>query len=161
MSLVCLFLIASCKDAKEVSSVCTCPSSYIFFQKDSAYVFVPNVFTPNGDALNDEFRVLGNEIATFTLYVIDEKDTLAVIDSLDEVWDEWYNPGPAISACELVSLELDVVFTDGTTFSSQNDLLVFKGGGLCLGNNDGCFFEDQFSLNEVVSTNDRVLMSCK
>jgi gliding motility-associated-like protein len=62
---------------------------------DGSYVAVPNAFTPNGDGLNDEFRVIANKISKFKLTIHDNKNN--IIFSTQNMSEGW-NPGTALEA---------------------------------------------------------------
>lgn len=51
------------------SDSCTCDSSEVTVQISASYLNVPNVFTPNGDGQNDEFRVAYTSLKQFHIWV--------------------------------------------------------------------------------------------
>jgi len=54
-------------------------------------LFVPNLFSPNGDGKNDEFRLYGQRIETMTFQVYDRQGTLLFeTNRLEEGWDGKY-----------------------------------------------------------------------
>jgi gliding motility-associated-like protein len=53
--------------------------------------FVPNIFTPNGDELNDIFKVKGKNILELTMYIYDKwGDLVFYTENIDEGWDGRY-----------------------------------------------------------------------
>ena len=63
-------------------------------------IYVPNVFSPNGDGLNDEFKVITEtSLQSFELHLYDRwGDELRIFQSTEETWDgsfrgEIMNPG--------------------------------------------------------------------
>jgi gliding motility-associated-like protein len=72
------------------------------FNTDSVYVkvfqyFIPNTFTPNGDGLNDIFRVVGlYRDIEFKMYVYDRWGGLVFTSSdIDQGWDGTFKGKPA------------------------------------------------------------------
>ena len=61
-------------------------SSYVYVWKD---FWAPNVFTPNGDGLNDVFRFLGGEYIDDFQFTIYNRcgETVFVGESIDDKWD--------------------------------------------------------------------------
>jgi gliding motility-associated-like protein len=58
-------------------------------------VFVPNIFTPNGDNLNDILFVYGNQIKTMELKVYDRwGEEIFVTDDMSKGWDGTYRGKP-------------------------------------------------------------------
>ena len=51
------------------SDSCTCDSSEVTVQISASYLNVPNVFTPNGDGQNDEFRVAYTSLKQYHIWV--------------------------------------------------------------------------------------------
>lgn len=55
---------------------------------NSALTKIPNVFTPNNDGVNDEYRVEGKNLANFNLAILNTKgEILYQTDSMTETWD--------------------------------------------------------------------------
>lgn len=51
-------------------------------------LYIPNTFTPNADGINDVFRIVGNEIETFELFIFNRwGEQLFKSQSLDNAWD--------------------------------------------------------------------------
>jgi gliding motility-associated-like protein len=62
--------------------------------KDS--ISIPNVFTPNGDALNETFKVSSANIEGFRMEIFDRWGLhLATLNSPTEGWDGKYGKGKA------------------------------------------------------------------
>lgn len=55
-------------------------------------LIIPNAFTPNGDNLNDTFKVIGRNIVKYEIKIYDQNNLL-VYNSKDirEGWDGTYN----------------------------------------------------------------------
>lgn len=64
---------------------------YDFFVKDFMTIYVPNTFTPNGDALNDIFMAKGTLVREFHMYVFDRWGQLVFkSDDINKGWDGSY-----------------------------------------------------------------------
>jgi gliding motility-associated-like protein len=51
-------------------------------------VFIPNTFTPNGDGLNELFKVVGSEIEEFELIIVNRwGETIFQTSNIDEGWN--------------------------------------------------------------------------
>ncbi len=67
-----------------------CPASDTMFVKEDCIndIIVPNAFTPNGDAINEIFRVSGSETSTFKIYIYDRwGQEIFKSDDRDIGWD--------------------------------------------------------------------------
>ncbi len=65
-----------------------CSQAPVFEQFGDAKLFFPNIFTPNGDGVNDQFKPDGTNIKSFTLTI--KKDGNQVYQTakpFTEIWD--------------------------------------------------------------------------
>lgn len=89
-------------------------------------VFVPNVFSPNGDRINDEFRVYATcDIENFNLKVFDRWGSI-VYNSNDyrESWDGFFNYEESVKSSVFVwLLEYKI---DGETYRETGDVTVIR-----------------------------------
>ena len=100
--------------AENISCV-TCPSPIVFPFSSTSYtvtlvdtngcvatdvvqvfvdgtLYVPNTFTPNGDGINDGFRVLATEVKTYRLIIFNRwGEEIYRTDKLYDSWDGRYN----------------------------------------------------------------------
>lgn len=54
-------------------------------------VYIGNAFTPNGDGVNDEFKILGIQVQSFNLKIFSRWGTLLFeTNSIDDAWDGTY-----------------------------------------------------------------------
>lgn len=72
----------------EVTGVLGCTQSYTQTFYPEANIYIPNTFTPNGDNINDVFRVLGHDIRSFKIFIFNRwGETVYQSESMDDVWD--------------------------------------------------------------------------
>lgn len=77
---------------------CTTDSTVFDISVSSSQLVVPNVFTPNGDGINDEFRVMYRSLAEFHCWVYNRWGKLVYEwDDPAKGWDGTINGKPAAS----------------------------------------------------------------
>jgi gliding motility-associated-like protein len=78
------------------NAFCTADSMEVKVNISESYLAVPNVFTPNGDGMNDEFRVAYRSLKEFHIWVYNRWGKL-VYESTDPAkgWDGTINGRPA------------------------------------------------------------------
>lgn len=99
-----------CIGSDDVSLVEQCPTR----------IFVPNIFSPNDDNINDTFGPFATDIISLHLQVFDRWGNL-VFESFDENnhWNgEWRNQ-PAPNGVYVWFVELEGYLRDGNTFSQK------------------------------------------
>lgn len=75
-------------------------------------LFVPNIFTPNGDGKNDDIKPLGNEIETLRFSIFDRWGSMVFRSTnISDAWDGTINSKAAAAGAYAYALE--VTFSDG------------------------------------------------
>ena len=65
-------------------------SSYVSIKYD-VVVYVPNTFIPNGDDVNDVFKVYGGNIKEMECLIFNRwGELICTLDSIDDAWDGTY-----------------------------------------------------------------------
>jgi gliding motility-associated-like protein len=60
----------------------------IIVQGDASFIAMPNIFSPNGDGINDEFAVIGESIEKFNCKIYDRWGIMMVeLTSINGKWD--------------------------------------------------------------------------
>lgn len=61
------------------------------YNTDSAGVYAPNVFTPNGDGINDVFNIKTRNLVQYELKVYKQLTLVFSTTDSDDAWDGEYN----------------------------------------------------------------------
>lgn len=146
-----------------------CDTSSQSFISDSVKVFVPTIFTPNGDGVNDIFTYFTNNEKAFSLHrLIVSKGNIVAFDKQDSAIIRWDGLIDGKKAKEnVLNYRILLRRANATTADSIVDIR----GTVCLRNQapictdevTNCSFPDQFnSVNGVVSaTTEPLLETCK
>lgn len=85
------FFLGACREKRPKSDYPNdfCPAANVTLpETDSAFIVVPNAFTPNGDGLNDTWRPVVNHISSLEVKVIDAAGNILFhSNSLNEGWE--------------------------------------------------------------------------
>ena len=86
---------------------------------------MPNIFSPNGTGMNDEYYVRGKGIQLFNLIIFNRWGQI-VFESTDieEGWDGTKNGSPLNQG--VFVYKLDVTFYSGETFSQTGNITLIK-----------------------------------
>ena len=60
---------------------------------DCDEIYVPNVFSPNGDGINDIFKVRGATFELISMKIFNRWGQLIYEDRVGTGWDGWYSSG--------------------------------------------------------------------
>lgn len=120
-----LYILSSCNKEDEIDPITICDSPPLWgMVNECCYLALPNVITPNGNALNDNFRVLQLSIDSSTQYIMEYnmtiKDGNSIVfetDDMLEVWDGTDNS-------EVVSGVFEYTISVRT---NENELTTFNG----------------------------------
>jgi gliding motility-associated-like protein len=107
------------------SKSCTCMDS-ITVQVVESYLFVPRVFTPNGDGIQDEFRVGYKSLASFECWVYNRWGKLVYHwNDPQRGWDGTINGQKASSGPYFYVIQ--AVGTDKITYKKSGDINLLRG----------------------------------
>lgn len=106
---------------------CTDSDSIIVYTKPCCEIFAPNAFSPNGDGINDYFKLslqAGQHVLSFSVY--DRYGSLVYQDKTDKIsWNGNYPNGkPAPTA--VYKYYLLYTCTDGTTLAKRGDITLLR-----------------------------------
>lgn len=93
---------------------------------DDGLLWVPNVFTPNGDGQNDRFAIRGSGIVDFQLTIFDRwGKELRRVGRIDDRWD-----GRTVSGTPVpegaYAYALQVVLNNGLTLTKRGQVMVIR-----------------------------------
>lgn len=98
--------------------------TYIELAVDSACVQAPNVFTPDGDGINDSFYVLARNIAEIEVRILDVN--LQLVMAFDDTRTQWAGSQP--SGFGPFTVQVQAVTTSGITLTGQAPLTILGYG---------------------------------
>ena len=141
-----LFFI-SCKQHNIKRKCCDSPPIKETFS--GGYLGIPNIFTPNGDGMNDMLIVLHKGLATFKLTISNWVGTkIFETTDPDKFWDGTYKGKVDFGAFKF---KLEVITISGEKISQEGRICVFDDSGSracksckCIADADKCVFGDQF-----------------
>ena len=104
---------------------CECDTTFHVSAKESMLA-VPNVFTPNGDGINDEFRVAYRSIRTFSMAVFDRwQHEVYSSNDPSRGWNGTINGRPAAESAYTYIVE--AVGTDGVKYKKKGIVNLLRG----------------------------------
>ncbi|MEO9532505.1 MAG: gliding motility-associated C-terminal domain-containing protein [Crocinitomicaceae bacterium] len=87
--------------------------------------FLPTIFSPNGDLLNDEWNVMGDCIKSYSIEVFNRwGERIFVTTSQQNSWDGTYKGSKVENGSYVYQLELE--YTDGEKVSQSGNVKVVK-----------------------------------
>ena len=88
-------------------------------------VFVPNVFTPNGDGKNDMLYAYGNYIAKLDMHIFNQwGQEIAVINDVHQGWDGKYKGTPQPVGVYVYTVK--AVMTDGRVIQLKGNITLLR-----------------------------------
>ena len=87
-----LYICLSCHDEKKQDPQDCCGNPAIEVSFGNAHVYVPNIFTPNADGINDLLVVYGDSISLITSFQIRDEDNKLVFDTTNMI-PNYYTTG--------------------------------------------------------------------
>ena len=100
-------------------------TAFIFVEEQCPEVFIPNIFSPNGDGENDVLCVEGACISDFTFQIFNRwGEKLFYTESLTDCWDGTHNNSPVNSG--IVAFRISGNLIDGTSFKFGGNITIVR-----------------------------------
>lgn len=98
--------------------------SFIFVN-DSLFYFIPNSFTPNGDGINDQFQIFGQDIQSATMMVFNRWGQMVFMGSNQfQTWDGTYQGIDQPAGVYTYTIEL--TFLNGATVTQNGSITLIR-----------------------------------
>lgn len=88
-------------------------------------IYIPNIFSPNGDGINDYFEVYGQDISSIAIHIFDRWGKLVFYSTdVNAQWDGTRNGKPMNTA--VFAYFIDVTFVDGIREEYKGNLTLVR-----------------------------------
>lgn len=135
----CFIFLLSCRKTN-VNHCCTGTGQLAAV--DSSAIAMPDVFTPNGDGINDQLRVLTKNISSLKLTITRRNKIVFETFDLSAGWDGTHS-GKNSKEREY-SYEVMATTINGQSLSLSGDICIIRDN-CAKGNISDCFFSTQFN----------------
>lgn len=143
-----ILIFSNCNRTK-IDKCCSGAPQIVYI--DSSYIAMPDLFTPNGDGINDQLLVISKNIVS-SKFTITKRFGKVVFSSID-ITTGW-NGGNEKE--KTYSYTVEATTTSGNTLSLSGDVAIIRDN-CANGNFEECFFATQF--NSFSNTFDRNIPS--
>ena len=107
------------------SNGCTGDGNFTIIVDEAVPVFIPNVFTPNGDGQNDTWGIYSSAIKQVSLSVFNRwGEKVFETDNLNQLWDGSYNGKPAPEGVYVYTAA--IVFLDNKTTKLKGSVTLLR-----------------------------------
>jgi len=142
-----IITMGGCKDddddEQNQNPVCACLNDYVVFHTSSNSVCIPNIFTPNGDIVNEVFGPLTlGVINGISIIIKDGVDT--VYSSTSSSWDGTVNGSP-LTVGKNFHYIIEVTLEDGVKKQFENTITVIPDTSSCPDSLSNCVFATQYA----------------
>lgn len=140
LAILVLFVFSACNKTK-IDKCCTCTPQIVYV--DSSFIAMPDLFTPNGDGINDQLQVITKNIVSLECSI--KKKFENVVYSWTDVngyWDGKYNGKNQREKAYFYTIEATT--TSGNTLSLSGNIGVIRDN-CAKGDFEKCFFGTQFN----------------
>lgn len=148
-----VFVLFSNCNKTSVNKCCTGAPQIVY--ADSSYIAMPDLYTPNGDGVNDQLMVLSKNIVSLKCTIT--KRFGKVVSSWNDTnssWDGKFNGKDQRE--KTYSYTIEATTTSGNALSLSGDIAVIRDN-CANGSFEECFFATQF--NYLTGSFDRYLPS--
>jgi len=112
-------------NATDTTNGCTGASEFIVTVDEKYIFYVPNVFTPNGDGINDDVRVFAKGLKYFHWYIFDRwGEQVFYTDDITRPWDGTNN-GKKLNA-DVFVYYVKLAYLTGITKDAQGSITILK-----------------------------------
>ena len=132
--------LTACKK-KSLTNNCCLESPYQS-EFSGGHIFVPNIFTPDGDGKNDLFGPILEGATSYTLKIQSTKNKV-LFSSENQPWDGISN-GSRVRDIVGWTIVVNTSKAEQFTYRGQVCVLV-AGNDICPKNLDDCYFSNQFT----------------
>jgi len=139
-------LVYSCSKKDKDKFICDLSDSTLP-SDDSAVVFIPNAFSPNGDGLNDQFGPRFRNIKSIAWSVYDDQNHQLYSTTDTGAYVFWQGSGKVDKGMVLYHYKVTAVSNQGNTFSQCGNFYSFTCIPPGYNGVDTLVFSDQFNPN--------------
>ncbi len=134
-------------DEDEEQLVCSCSTHDEYYHvsaTDTEWVYIPNIFTPNSNRVDDRFAIIGFPITSLSIRINDGNSTVFQTNALNGSWDGTVN-GSKYLGCRNYNYIIDIVFNSGTMKHFEGEITMVSDHTSCPDNYSNCKFGSHFS----------------
>ncbi|MFZ6051974.1 choice-of-anchor L domain-containing protein [Halocola ammonii] len=106
-------------------NMCTDSASITYYP--DAGIYIPDAFTPNGDGINDYFKVEGHDVEEFEIWIYNRWGSLVYhSQNIDEVWEGEHKGGEYYVEDEIYSYRIKATGIAGNEIEKTGNILIIR-----------------------------------
>lgn len=134
-------LLTACRQDEALSGPEPPQPAYILLSVDTACVMAPNIFTPDGDGMNDQFVVVTKNIVELSVTVRNTGGEEVI--AFNDLYPQWDGAGHLPN--EVFTVSVEALSASGVTLSGTAPLTILAyGSDSCLTHAGPSITGDQF-----------------
>lgn len=130
-----VLIFSNCNKTR-INNCCSGTPQIVYI--DSSYIAMPDIFTPNGDGINDQLFVIYKNIISSKLTIRKGTGEVFSSTSITNAWDGGNQRE------KVYSYKLEATTTSGNTLSLSGEIAVIRDN-CAKGNFEKCHFATQFN----------------